>query len=59
MKKEKCKKRDEIILLLKIADGFIGEALRKNGGKNHNALAAEDMVDAQCKIMDAVTHLEN
>jgi len=44
--------------LLLEADRLMGDALRLNSGKNHNALFASKVVDAQLELDDAITYLD-
>lgn len=48
---------DKAIALVNEADDKCREALKLLGIANYARLAAEDIGDAQCHLMDAVTHM--
>jgi hypothetical protein len=50
---------DKAIALVHKADDLCREALQLLGVANYARLAAEDIVDAQCHLMDAVTHMQS
>jgi hypothetical protein len=56
--RKKMTQRIETITLIEAADALLCKAMRSNGGKHRNALAAEHIVDAQAQLLDAITHLQ-